>query len=63
MSKYNHHSLALTDSEEEEFKATGYGVKKIFMAMVRALKPPPVVKVDPQTVQNIEEAPIIQEEE
>ena len=37
MSKYTHHSLALNDDEEAEFKKTGLGVKKIFMAMVRSL--------------------------
>lgn len=37
MSKYTHHSLALNDKEEEEFKKTGLGVKKIFMAMVKSL--------------------------
>lgn len=39
--KYNRHSLALNDIEEAQFKAvhksTGFGVKKIFMAMIKAL--------------------------
>lgn len=43
MSKYTNHSLALTDDEEKKLdlvkKSTGYGVKRIFMAMVEALLP------------------------
>ena len=41
MRKYNYHSLALNDKEESEFKEvsnrTGFGVKKIFMAMLNTL--------------------------
>lgn len=43
MSKYNHHSLALTEEEQIKLdavkKSTGLGVKKIFMAMIEALLP------------------------
>ncbi len=43
MSHYTHHSLALTDEEQNKLnevkKSTGYGVKKIFMAMIEALLP------------------------
>lgn len=43
MSKYVHHSLALTEKEQVKLdavkKSTGFGVKKIFMAMVDALMP------------------------
>ncbi len=43
MSKYTHHSLALTDEEQRKLdevkKSSGFGVKKIFMAMVEALLP------------------------
>ncbi len=49
MSKYTHHSLALNDEEEAEYKKTGLGVKKIFMAMVRGLNiksPTEETKVD-----------------
>lgn len=46
MSNYHHHSLALTDKEEAEFKKTGLGVKKIFMAMVNALNVPSDKTVD-----------------
>lgn len=42
MPRYNGHSLQLTDAEERDFqeihKRTGFGVKKIFMAMIEALK-------------------------
>lgn len=45
MTKYHQHPLALTDEEEKDFQEvksrTGYGPKKIFMAMVAALKTPP----------------------
>ena len=43
MSIYHHHSLALTDEEEAEFKKTGLGVKKIFMAMIKSLN---TLKID-----------------
>lgn len=42
MNKYNRHSLALTDEEENKFikvkKAHSIGVKKIFMAMLNSLE-------------------------
>lgn len=53
MSKYNTHPLALNDAEELKFqdvkKRTGFGVKKIFMAMVEALyeKPEDIVGGQP----------------
>lgn len=41
MSKYTHHSLALTDKEQAQFeqakKLTGAGVKKLFMAMIDSI--------------------------
>lgn len=43
MSNYVHHSLALTEEEEKKLeivkKSSGFGVKKIFMAMVEAMLP------------------------
>lgn len=43
MPRYNAHSLQLSDAEEAKLnavkKSTGFGVKKIFMAMVEALLP------------------------
>lgn len=46
MQKYNRYSLALTNEEDDKLKAvkesSGFGVKKIFMAMVEALLPPPI---------------------
>lgn len=42
MKKYNRHSLALSDEEEADFQKvkehTGFGITKIFKAMVNALK-------------------------
>lgn len=55
MKKYHTHSLALNDQEQadfEEVKArTGFGAKKIFMAMIEALKqvqatPEPAIAVE-----------------
>lgn len=59
MSIYHHHSLALTDAEEIEYKKTGLGVKKIFMAMVKALNTSsPTV----ESISNQQEAVQIEEE-
>jgi len=59
MRKYNTHSLALTDKEEEQFKRvyikTGFGVKKIFMAMLNALDNTPA-----EVVAQVEAKPIAQ---
>lgn len=41
MKKYNRYSLALNDEENDKFlkihKENGYGIKKIFMAMINVL--------------------------
>lgn len=60
MSKYTHHSLALNNDEQAQFeevkRSTGFGVKKIFMAMIKALKP-----AEPTVQQTA--TPIVTEEE
>lgn len=62
MPRYNSHSLQLTDAEEKDFQEirtrTGFGVKKIFMAMIAALKettPEPKVYVSGIAVETEEE--------
>lgn len=54
MTRYNSHSLQLNDQEEADFnevkKRTGYGIKKIFMAMVNALKSSTDVKIEEESV-------------
>jgi len=55
MSKYYHHSLALTDQEEEEYKKTGLGVKRIFMDSVKALNKKSSKEQDQQTQTKVEE--------
>ncbi len=52
MGKYYHHSLSLSDEEQEQFlevkKRTGAGVKKIFMTMIKSVLSSPV-EVTPAT--------------
>lgn len=67
MQKYKYHSLALRDQEEKDFleikERTGFGVKKIFMAMIQALKPSSASVMHTPSVVHTPEQPVIVEEE